>query len=100
VGGCFDVDTSQSFFQCNPVLTRPCCICLQFTTRGTVTLRVSVEDDPSGKGQRLVFAVIDTGIGIREDKLDDLFKPFEQTDLSIAREFGALWAFQELVVLR
>ncbi len=34
------------------------------------------------------FAVRDSGIGIDEDKIDEIFRPFEQGDGSITRRFG------------
>ncbi|MDR3200065.1 MAG: response regulator [Spirochaetales bacterium] len=49
----------------------------KYTNRGGVTLRVSHDED-SGE---FVFAVEDTGIGIREDAISRLFTAFEQLDL-------------------
>ncbi|MEQ8755667.1 MAG: response regulator [Coleofasciculus sp. G1-WW12-02] len=37
---------------------------------------------------RLQFAVKDTGIGIPQDRLDRLFKPFSQVDSSTSRKYG------------
>ncbi len=59
---------------------------VKFTPAGSVTLRVEVrhwEEDP-----RLVVAVIDTGIGIPQEKLAGIFDPFTQADASVTREYG------------
>jgi len=60
---------------------------MKFTARGGVTLRVSQELE-SADGVVVRFDVSDTGIGIPQDKLDRLFKPFSQVDGSIARTYG------------
>ncbi len=42
----------------------------------------------AAKSVMLEFSVRDSGIGIPQNKMDLLFKPFSQTDNSITREFG------------
>jgi len=55
---------------------------VKFTPAGEI--RVSVEADPVG--ERLVFAVSDTGIGMPGEKVDALFEPFVQADGSYTRK--------------
>ena len=43
---------------------------------------------PELQGDRLVYRVADTGIGIAQDKLETLFTEFRQGDPTITREFG------------
>jgi len=55
---------------------------VKFTTRGAITVRVYPVCD------RLTFAVSDTGIGIPEEAVGQLFQRFMQADGSISRKFG------------
>ena len=55
---------------------------VKFTEKGDVTLSVSCVD------QSLVFRIVDTGIGMTETQLGDLFTPFQQADASATRRFG------------
>ena len=57
---------------------------VKFTPRGSVTLRVQVQAEDA-HGLRLEFAVTDTGIGIPEERLADLFEAFTQVDTSSTR---------------
>lgn len=60
---------------------------LKFTHQGTVTLAVTeLEREPHHA--LLEFRVTDTGIGIAQEKLPVLFKPFSQADNSITRQYG------------
>lgn len=59
----------------------------KFTENGRITLSVARETDADGRDW-LEFAVADTGIGIAEDKIEDLFKEFTQADASTTREYG------------
>lgn len=59
---------------------------VKFTNKGEVWLRVRCERS-AGVG-RIVFTVIDTGIGISREQLARLFQPFSQADESTTRRFG------------
>jgi len=61
---------------------------IKFTERGEVVLRVTVDDWQSGDTVAVRFAVSDTGIGISEPQLDDVFAAFTQADNTISRRFG------------
>lgn len=53
---------------------------------GRITIRA--ENDPTEKGHKVIFTVEDNGIGIRADKMDNLFKKFYQIDTTMARKHG------------
>ncbi len=55
----------------------------KFTEKGTITL--AVERLP---GERVRFAVSDTGIGMTAEQLARLFQRFQQADVSTTRQFG------------
>ena len=55
---------------------------LKFTQQGRVEIGVERQ------GDRLLYRVSDTGIGISPEQLDDLFTEFRQADPTVAREFG------------
>ena len=60
---------------------------IKFTAEGEIILHITVEEN--GKTETTIkFAVIDSGIGIPEDKLDYLFAPFIQVDGSTTRKYG------------
>ncbi|HNL75387.1 MAG TPA: PAS domain S-box protein [Leptospiraceae bacterium] len=49
---------------------------IKFTEKGEITLKVS------RNGEKILFALIDTGIGIPQDKLEEVFNPFQQLNNS------------------
>ncbi|HEY3727937.1 MAG TPA: HAMP domain-containing protein [Solirubrobacteraceae bacterium] len=55
----------------------------KFTAEGGVTLRIERDGE-----DRLAFAVIDSGIGIPEDKLPVIFEAFQQADGTTSRTYG------------
>ncbi|MDI9246930.1 7TM diverse intracellular signaling domain-containing protein [Marinobacter sp. CHS3-4] len=60
---------------------------IKFTEEGEIQLRISQQQTLDGRGC-LHFSVIDTGIGISAEQLDNLFTPFTQADGSTTRKFG------------
>ncbi|SDL41335.1 hypothetical protein SAMN05428961_1053 [Paenibacillus sp. OK060] len=60
---------------------------IKFTEQGEVQLQMDVEER-RGDTVILVFTVHDTGIGIPDNKINQLFEAFTQTDISHARKFG------------
>ena len=55
---------------------------IKFTDSGEVRIRALYVDDT------LEVSVVDTGIGIAEDKLREVFRPFTQADSSTTRRYG------------
>jgi PAS domain S-box-containing protein len=57
----------------------------KFTSQGTITLEIFQINSPRADEIRIAFCVHDTGIGIPEDRLKDLFTPFVQIDTTYSR---------------
>jgi signal transduction histidine kinase/DNA-binding response OmpR family regulator len=60
---------------------------MKFTHKGEVFIQVLL-DEVIGDNLQIKFNVIDTGIGIPDDKLSKLFKAFSQVDSSTTRKYG------------
>jgi PAS domain S-box-containing protein len=60
---------------------------IKFTEKGEVRLEVRIAGQEDQE-VTLHFAIHDTGIGIADDKLDNLFKSFSQADSTTSRKFG------------
>jgi PAS domain S-box-containing protein len=58
----------------------------KFTREGTVALRIAREGN--GGGERVVFRVSDTGIGMTEEQMGRLFEAFAQAEASTASRYG------------
>ncbi|MEY3218907.1 MAG: hypothetical protein RIT27_264 [Pseudomonadota bacterium] len=61
---------------------------LKFTSQGYIAIHVSPCRAKRDNYFGLHFSIIDTGIGISEDKLELIFAPFSQADSSTTRHFG------------
>lgn len=55
---------------------------IKFTEHGSVELQIATD------GDILAFCIRDTGIGMAQAAVDNLFHPFCQADVSVTRKFG------------
>jgi len=59
---------------------------IKFTDKGSITINTEF-----GRGNEkgfIVISVIDTGVGIPEEKIDSLFQKFYQVDATVSRKYG------------
>jgi diguanylate cyclase (GGDEF)-like protein/PAS domain S-box-containing protein len=61
---------------------------IKFTETGAVTLKIGYDWGDAPSHGQVRFDVIDTGIGMNEQQLQNLFRPFQQADASTTRRFG------------
>lgn len=66
------------------ILLNICSNAIKFTHHGSVHISVSYDSE----NDTLEFVVSDTGIGMSEEQLQTIFKPFKQADSSVSRRFG------------
>lgn len=60
---------------------------LKFTEKGAVRLEMTPVWSTCTNELRVLFSVIDTGIGIPDDKFKELFKPFAQVESAYTRKY-------------
>ncbi|MDB5814791.1 MAG: Hybrid sensor histidine kinase/response regulator [Rhodocyclales bacterium] len=91
----FSISVSPEVLSClqgDPVRLRQILLNLvgnafKFTATGEIGLNVCATK-VDRYHTTLLFSVRDTGIGIQQDKLEHIFTPFEQADMSTTRRFG------------
>ena len=59
---------------------------IKFTSEGKVTIQTSLESEDE-KTVQLRIAITDTGIGIPQDKINDIFRSYLQLDNKLDREY-------------
>ncbi|GAB6095432.1 hypothetical protein JCM14469_16840 [Desulfatiferula olefinivorans] len=62
---------------------------VKFTEKGSVSIRL-VPEEIRETFEVITFFVRDTGIGIPPDKMERLFNPFFQVDVSMSRKYGGM----------
>ncbi|TYQ16057.1 UNVERIFIED_CONTAM: PAS domain S-box-containing protein [Acetivibrio alkalicellulosi] len=60
---------------------------LKFTDKGDVFIEASLEEETQ-EAAKIAFKVKDTGIGMSQETIQKLFKPFTQADASSTRKYG------------
>ena len=60
---------------------------IKFTHKGSVSLTVSIQKK-NAEGVLLTFSVADTGIGIKKDKMEEIFESFTQASVETSRKYG------------
>ena len=91
----FDVEFDQRIpfcvkgdnFRLSQVLNNLISNAIKFTAQGSVKLKVEMTED-NGTSFAARFSVMDTGIGIPQDKQEKIFEQFTQADSDTTRLFG------------
>jgi len=61
---------------------------IKFTSKGDVTLSLSEALDNNNQISHVTFEVTDTGIGMSESQIENLFQSFSQADSTTTRQYG------------
>ena len=71
-------------FRLKQIILNLCSNAIKFTDEGHVHLNV----DYIKARNKLLIEVVDTGIGLSEDQIKEIFEPFKQADSAISRRYG------------
>lgn len=69
------------------ILTNLCTNAIKFTEEGEIIVSVRATEVSDGRAE-LHFSVRDTGVGMTEEQVGQIFRPFTQADVSTTRKFG------------
>jgi signal transduction histidine kinase len=61
---------------------------VKFTLSGGHVILHTTTSSPTPSSAQIIFAVTDCGIGMNEDEISRIFKPFQQADVSTTRKYG------------
>jgi PAS domain S-box-containing protein len=70
------------------VLTNLLSNAIKFTNSGDITLTIELLKNSNSGKATLSFSIEDSGIGMSQEQLNKLFKPFSQADSSTTRKYG------------
>ncbi len=70
------------------VLINLCSNAVKFTNQGEIVVRVEMAAEQQSRRALLRFSVRDTGIGIDQTRIQQLFQAFNQLDASTTRQYG------------
>jgi PAS domain S-box-containing protein len=74
-------------FRLNQVILNLCSNAIKFTQEGSVLIEIEILELTKDKS-KILFSVIDTGIGIPEERQNQIFESFTQADVNVTRQFG------------
>ncbi len=74
-------------YRLNQILVNLVGNAIKFTQTGGVTLKIGVKESNTST-VTLTFSVSDTGIGIKKEKLNEIFESFTQASIETSRKYG------------
>jgi len=74
-------------FRLNQVILNLCSNAIKFTQEGSVLIELEILELTKDKS-KILFSVIDTGIGIPDERQKQIFESFTQADVNVTRQFG------------
>ena len=70
------------------ILLNICNNAVKFTARGSINIKITYQKNDAGNELTLFSLIQDTGIGMSEKQLENVFQPFTQADGSTNRKYG------------
>ena len=83
----FNNELYGDYYKISQILSNLINNAIKFTDNGSITISCIINNIENNKYNINIY-VIDTGIGIKKDELNKLFKEFSQTNSSIQQKYG------------